>query len=177
MSMLSFNDKIPFIVAGISVVVILAVSLVVKLYRKSSAEFMASEKRIMVCTARDILEIQLTTLDKMAKELLNELYSRAKHDLVSAAKDRVSPSIEIFLELKKSSVVSSFGDKFDSMVVDPFTDKMMSEGFTVEYYREGYKAKNIGNPAFHISCEFPAITPCAAQDSKGAGYNDEAVDA
>lgn len=172
--MLNFNDIVPFIVVGIVLVVFWAGYLIVHLYRKRSAEFLESEKRIMGCNASDIMEIRMATMEKKAKDILNELYRRAKHDLVAAAKDRVAPSFEVFLELKGKHVVAGFGDQFSNMVVDPFTDKMLAEGFTVEFHKEGYKAKNIESPAFRISCKIPE---CVDPAPKQIGYGDEAVDA
>ena len=52
--MLSFNDMVPFIVAGIVLFVFLIAYLIVRLYKKRAAEFLESEKRIMGCTASDI---------------------------------------------------------------------------------------------------------------------------
>ena len=169
--MVSFNDIVPFIVAGLVLFVFLIAYLIVRLYKKRAAEFLESEKRIMGCTASDIMEIQMATMEKKAKDILNELYRRAKHDLVAAAKDRIAPSFEIFLELKRNHV-AGFGDQFRNMVVDPFTDKMLAEGFTVEFYPDGHKAMNIDSPAFSISCKIPECV-----DPKQNGYGDEAVDA
>ena len=169
--MVSFNDIVPFIVAGLVLFVFLIAYLIVRLYKKRAAEFLESEKRIMGCNASDIMEIQMDTMEKKAKDILNELYRRAKHDLVAAAKDRIAPSFEIFLELKRNHV-AGFGDQFRNMVVDPFTDKMLAEGFTVEFYPDGHKAMNIDSPAFSISCKIPECV-----DPKQNGYGDEAVDA
>lgn len=169
--MVSFNDIVPFIVAGLVLFVFLIAYLIVRLYKKRAAEFLESEKRIMGCNASDIMEIQMATMEKKAKDILNELYRRAKHDLVAAAKDRIAPSFEIFLELKRNHV-AGFGDQFRNMVVDPFTDKMLAEGFTVEFYPDGHKAMNIDSPAFSISCKIPECV-----DPKQNGYGDEAVDA
>ena len=172
MSSFSFNDIVPFIVAGIVLFIFLVAYLSVRLYKKRAAEFMESEKRIMGCNASDIMEIQMATMEKKAKDILNELYRRAKHDLVAAAKDRSAPSFEIFLELKSKQHVAGFGDQFRNMVVDPFTDKMLAEGFTVEFFPDGHKAMNIDSPAFRISCKIPECV-----DPKQDGYVDGAVDA
>lgn len=138
-----------------TIVITVGISLAVLAVIVLAFRFMGrkNETRIMSFSASDFRALGTANRNRMAIKDLNTMYRKVKYSAARAANNCKSRA----LVLLDKRIAGAYGEQFDKLFLNPFTERLTKEGFTVKYHPNGtmemasVDKRHVNDPTFEIS--------------------------